>query len=152
MIINTGRFGKITTEEQNIIQFQAGLLAFENLIKFTLLHISNNPAFKWLQSIDAPEVAFLVADPFFFKEDFFLDLDHELTRELEVKKPEDVLIYTTVTVPDGNFKLATTNLIGPLVINNSSKRGKQVILERGDLSIKYPLFPYYKLAKVSNGG
>ncbi|MGI6413494.1 MAG: flagellar assembly protein FliW [Syntrophomonadaceae bacterium] len=146
MVINTKRFGEIIAEEQEIIQFPAGLLAFENLVRFALLDISNNPVFKWLQSIEAPEIAFLLVDPFVFKRDYYLDLDPELTRELEIKRPEDVLVYTTVTIPEHDFKQATTNLVGPLVINRNSKRGKQVVLDKEGLAVKYPLFSDYRLS------
>ncbi|MDK2836210.1 MAG: FliW protein, partial [Thermosediminibacterales bacterium] len=63
------------------------------------------------------------------------------------------LVYTIVTVPQTGFRNATTNLIGPLVINIKKRKGRQIIVERDDLTIKYPLFlQNYVNKKTSSGG
>lgn len=141
MKVKTSRFGEIEVEEKNILDFKQGLLAFDHLRKFLLLDIPENPAFKWLQSLEDPEITFLLVDPFLIKTDYSLELADSLQDELQIEKEEDVLVYTTVTVPKSGFKDATTNLVGPIIINWKKKRGKQVILEQEGLSIKYPLFP-----------
>lgn len=154
MNIKTKRFGEIKVVKENILEFEQGLFAFEDLRSFVLLDIEKNPVFKWLQSIDNTDISFLLVDPFVVKKDYFIDLDDFLLEELEIENKEDVLIYTTVTVPRGVFKEATTNLLGPLVINWRRKKGKQVILERDDVGIKHPLFSpeNREMKKVSCGG
>jgi len=139
MIIETARFGQIEVDENNIIKFDAGLLAFEDLTRFILCDIGETPNFKWLQSIDNPQVAFLLVDPFVIKQDYYVDLNDELVEKLEVLAPEDVIIYTTVTIPKSGLKDATTNLVGPLVINWKNKQARQVICEADNNIIKYPL-------------
>ncbi len=152
MKIKTERFGELDVEEKDIYTFKKGLLAFEHLQKYVLIDIVENPAFKWLQPIDNPRVVFLLVDPFLVKKDYYVDIDDYLKTELEIEKQKDVLIYTIVTLPDTGFKDATTNLVGPLVLNIKKRKGKQIVLERDDLAIKYPLFPQKHAEKVSCGG
>ena len=140
MIIKTGRLGELVVEAQNIINFNPGLLGFENLTSFVLVDIAKIPNFKWLQSIENTELAFLLVDPFTIKSDYYMELNDEIIEKLEISIPEDVLVYTTVTVPNSGFKDATTNLVGPLIINWTQKKGKQIISERENNVIKYPLF------------
>ncbi|MBO8167956.1 MAG: flagellar assembly protein FliW [Thermoanaerobacteraceae bacterium] len=152
MELETKRFGKIQVAEEKILHFQNGLLGFEGLSKFVLLDIDENPAFKWLQSAEDMGLSFLLVDPFLVAKDYSVELDDDLLAELEIERQEDVLVYTIVTVPPSGFKDATTNLVGPLVINWRKNRAKQVVLEDESLAIKYPLFPEQDNKKVASSG
>lgn len=139
MIIKTARLGEIEFEEENIINFNPGLLAFEDLTNFVLVDIADIPNFKWLQSIENTELAFLLVDPFTVKNDYSIELNDEIIEKLDISVPEDVLVYTIVNVPKSGFKDATANLVGPLVMNWIKKKGKQIIFESESNMIKYPL-------------
>lgn len=139
MIIKTARLGELVVEAQDIINFNPGLLGFENLTSFVLVDIADIPNFKWLQSIENAELAFLLVDPFTIKKGYCVELNDDVAEKLDISAPEDVLVYTIVTVPKGGFKDATTNLVGPVIINWTKKKGKQIIFERDNNSIKYPL-------------
>lgn len=147
MMIQTARCGAIQVSENNIINFSPGLLAFEDLTRYVLLDITESPYFKWLQSLDNPELAFLLVDPFTVKNDYYVELNQPLKEKLGIKVPADVLIYTTVTVPKSGLKDATTNLMGPVIINCPARLGQQIILDRENDALKYPLVPkdYMKL-------
>jgi len=140
MIIETTRFGSMEIDEQKIIKFRPGLLAFEDLSDYALIDIAENRDFKWLQSIKEPDLSFLLVDPFIANPDYRVELQAEMMEKLNIAQAEDVLIYTIVTVPAGGFKESTTNLVGPLVINWREKKGVQVVLEKDGLDVKYPLF------------
>ena len=139
MIINTAKFGELVVEAQNIINFNPGLLGFENLTSFVLVNIAETDNFKWLQSIENTELAFLLVDPFTVKKGYCVELNDNILEKLEISIPEDVLVYTIVTVPKSGFKDATTNLVGPLIINWTKKKGKQIIFERDNNSTRHPL-------------
>lgn len=141
MMIKSARLGEIAAEEQNIIHFDSGILAFEDLTRFVLLDIPENLHFKWLQSVEDTDLTFLLVDPFTIKEDYYVELSDETAAELEISIPEEVLVYTIVTVPKTGLKDATTNLIGPLIINWTKKKAKQIIFEKPENMIKYPLLP-----------
>lgn len=139
MIIKTVRFGELDVAEQDIVEFNPGLLGFEKLTRYILMDIAEIPDFKWLQSIDEPNLAFLLVDPFTIKKSYCVELSDDVVNKLEIKEPEQVLVYTIVTVPKSGFKNATTNLVGPLIINWLRKKGKQIIFERDNNAIRYPL-------------
>lgn len=151
MKIKTPRFGQIAIQEASIINFEPGIMAFEHLNRFILLDIGENPNFKWLQSIDDLEVTFLLVDPFRIKNDYYIELSDEMVQKLDISIPQDVLVYTIVTVPESGLKNATTNLVGPLIINWTMKKAKQIIFENENSMIKYPLFTNYS-ENLSNGG
>jgi flagellar assembly factor FliW len=140
MIIETSRFGQLDIDPKDIVRFAPGLLAFEDQHEYVLINVEENPDFKWLQCVEVPELSFLLVDPFIANQDYRVELQAEMMDKLNISRPEDVFIYTIVTVPAGGFKEATTNLVGPLVINWREKKGQQVILEKDNLEVKYPLF------------
>jgi flagellar assembly factor FliW len=150
MKIETKKFGNFNINEKDIIIFKKGLLAFENSRKFVIININENPAFKWLQSVENTGIAFLLIDPFLVKTNYFLDIDDNIQKELEIENKEDVMVYTIVTVPQSGLKDATTNLAGPLVMNIKSKKGKQVVLENKNITTKYPLMNKRKKASCGD--
>jgi flagellar assembly factor FliW len=151
MIIRTARFGDLVVEEHDIIDFNPGLLGFEDLTRYILMDIADIPDFKWLQSVDNPHLAFLLVDPFTVKKGYCVELNDDVAAKLDILAPEHVLVYTIVTVPKNGFKNATTNLVGPVIINWLKKKGKQVVFERDNNSIKYPLMTSDS-KKVNYGG
>ncbi len=151
MIIKTARFGELVVAESDIVEFNPGLLGFEQLNRYILMDIAQSTDFKWLQSLDQPDLAFLLVDPFMIKPGYCVELNDEMAARLAIEEPEQVLVYTIVTVPASGFKHATTNLVGPLIINWLKKKGKQIIFERDNNSIRYPLINN-EFKKVNYGG
>lgn len=129
MKLNTKHFGQIEVDENSIITFPDGLLAFEDQKRFVII---NNPdeeiPFKWLQSIDNPDLAFVIINPFLFKKDYEFDIPQNIIEKLEIKEEKDVLVYSIVVVPEDITKM-TANLAGPIIINSKNRLGKQIILE-----------------------
>jgi flagellar assembly factor FliW len=151
MIIKTARFGELVIAEHDIVEFRPGLLGFEELTRYILMDIAETPDFKWLQSVDEPGLAFLLVDPFTVKKGYCVELNDDVAAKLEILEPEHVLVYTIVTVSKSGFKNATTNLVGPVIINWIKKKGKQIIFERDNNSIRYPLMSKDS-RKVNYGG
>ncbi|WP_129597506.1 flagellar assembly protein FliW [Anaerophilus nitritogenes] len=140
MILNTKHFGEIQIDEQKIIEFKDGIPGFENTKKYTII---TNPdeqiPFHWLQSLEEPELAFVITNPFLFKNNYEFNIPDQVIKELKIEKEEDVIIFTIVVVPD-DMKKMTMNLRGPLVINIKNKSGKQLLLDDGKYPLKYYLF------------
>jgi flagellar assembly factor FliW len=112
MKIKTLRFGELVIAERDIIEFSPGLLGFEDVTRYVLMDIAKIPDFKWLQSVDNPDLAFLLVDPFTVKKGYCVELSDDVAAKLEITAPEHVLVYTIVSVPKSGFKNATTNLVG----------------------------------------
>ncbi|HZO90471.1 MAG TPA: flagellar assembly protein FliW [Chthonomonadaceae bacterium] len=127
--VPTTRFGALEVEEDLIIRLPEGLIGFEACRQFVVVRSEERNAFRWLQSLDEPAVAFPVVEPGEFRPDYapvIADSDAEFL-ELTAETPK--LIFAIVTVPSHNPRAMTANLLGPLVINGLTRRGKQVIVQ-----------------------
>ena len=73
MILSTLRFGDIEIPDEKVLTFPAGLPGFGDLSQWCLLHSEGVDAVNWLQSLEDPTIALIIADP----EAFFFDYDVE---------------------------------------------------------------------------
>lgn len=123
MTIATKAFGEVDVDERQILEFPEGLIGFQKFKRYALLDAPQKPYF-YLQSMDLPELAFILVDPFLFRADYAVDVNDELSAALCLKSPEDALILCLVTVPPSGGAV-TANLMGPLVIGKASRLGAQ---------------------------
>ena len=137
MQLQTKKFGEITVNEEDILFFPEGLPGFEHVKKFTLLGRKGmDSLFFWLQSIDDPDLSFVVTDPFAALLDYFVDAEDSETEQLQLQKAEDVLTLAIVTVPE-NVKKTSINLKAPVLINLKNNIGKQIIMKNETFPVKY---------------
>ncbi len=122
------------------ITFKDGIPGFEEykLYQIELNEDTENPFHK-LQSLEEPELSFTIMDPFTVKKDYDFNLTDSTIAKLEIKDPEDIAVYSMVTIPDGDYKNMTTNLLAPIVINANNKLAKQIILSETDYSTKHKI-------------
>ncbi len=137
MLLNTKHFGQIEIDDKGIIDFPKGLPGFEDVKKFVLLaNDEEDSIFMWLQSVDNQDLAFVVIDPKLIKGDYEVDVQEEEVEELEIREESETIILSIVVVPEDLMNM-TANLKAPIIINNSNKKGKQVVLDCKDYSIKH---------------
>jgi len=137
MQLDTRHFGLIDIDEKGIIEFPEGLPGFEDVKKYVLLGSTDEDMiFRWLQSVDSPELAFVVIDPRLLVSNYEVDVDDSEVEILSIKDTEKVALYSIVVVPDDIAKM-TANLKAPLIINTENMKGKQVILDKSDYQIKH---------------
>ena len=125
MKVLTKAFGPVDVDERQKVTFPSGLFGFESIKEYVLVDAERQPFF-WLQSMEAEHIAFIIVNPFLFRQDYELDIDDELLKEIEITNPEDALIFSIVTIPPTGPM--TANLQGPLIINRKTRIGKQGIL------------------------
>jgi len=140
----TTRFGSIEVPEDKIIEFPWGIPGFENLKKFFLVPVNEAPFFTWLQSAEDPGVAFLLVDPFLFFEGYEVELTEDIKGDLKINDEKDVVIQAITNIPKTGLENATTNLVGPIIINVNQRLGRQVILQDTPYGVKHLLFPKKK--------
>lgn len=122
------------------IQFEKGLVGLEEYKKFDLKELEGNPVFNILESMDDKKVSFAVVSPSFVKEDYVVDdiSKERLMKSLGTDDKNDLIFLTIVSVnPD--IKKMTTNLRAPIAINRKNHLGEQIVLNKEEYSIKYPL-------------
>lgn len=120
------------------VQIPAGLLGFEKIKQYLLVSNPVEEPFRWLRVKDNPTLAFVVIEPFLAVPDYHPDIPETDIKFLGLKKPEDALLYSIVTLHP--HQRATINLKGPLVINRNTGIGKQVIVANAaNYSVHHPL-------------
>jgi flagellar assembly factor FliW len=137
MRVKTKAYGEIDADERQLVSFPAGLLGFEQFKDYILLDAPQKPFF-YLQSIDVPDLAFILIDPFLFRPDYSLDIDDDSLEEIDVARPEDVLVFSIVTVP-GEGGAVTANLMGPLIINKANRLAMQTVLGDSRWRVKHDI-------------
>lgn len=125
MEIITKTYGKVEIHEKQQVNFPKGLLGFSEFTLYAIID-SSQPPFYHLQSLEDPNLSFIILSPDVFRPDFTLDIDPQELDDLEWEENEELLVMAIVTIPrDG--KPMTANLQGPLVMNRNKRIGKQVI-------------------------
>ena len=137
MIIETKHLGSLEVAEEKVITFPQGLYAFEDKKRYVLLENEDpeNPLW-WLQSLDDPNLAFVLINPFLFKPDYEFELSSEDVTELALHNPEEAVVFCLVVIPP-EIKKMTANLLAPLVINARLKKGKQLVLLQKNYTTKH---------------
>ena len=118
----------IVYSKNDIITFPAGLPGFEKNREFVLVSVPDYAPFEWLVCIDGSPLRFAVINPLLFRPDYTPQIIKEQLADLEIQKPEDVLLYAIVTIQENPLE-STANLVGPIIINKIRRLGKQVIVE-----------------------
>ncbi|MGE4284122.1 MAG: flagellar assembly protein FliW [Clostridia bacterium] len=137
MQLNTRHFGLIEINEEDIIDFPEGLPGFEDVKKFIIINsYDENSPFQWLQSIDNPELAFVIIDPRLIKNEYIVDVDTAEVEILNITDVNKVLIYSIIVVPEDITKM-TANLKAPVIINTENNKGKQVVMENNEYTLRY---------------
>ncbi|SNZ05142.1 flagellar assembly factor FliW [Terribacillus aidingensis] len=137
MNIKTKYFGGMSVDEKAVIRFDKGIPGFPEEKTFILIDFPENPLFQILQSTVTVHVAFIVASPYHFHQDYAFDLSEQTKAELVITKPEQVKILSILTLRNP-FSNSTINLQAPLVINTDALKGQQIILSDG-FSTRNPL-------------
>ncbi|MEN1967319.1 flagellar assembly protein FliW [Lentibacillus sp. N15] len=140
MNIQTKYFGEIEVEESKRIQFPAGLPGFLEETEFMLLDLPGNSVFQLLQSLKTPTTAFVVTNPHHFYKEYTVNLDDSIIEALRITNEQDVAILVIVTLASP-LEQSTLNLKAPVVINVTSRYGKQYILNTTDYSSKAVITP-----------
>lgn len=114
--------------QEAIINFPSGVPAFEDANNFTLICNEDIKPFLYLKSLEIEELGFVCIDPFLICKDYLLKISAVDLSHLQLKDPQDALVFCFVTVkPDP--KENTANLLAPVIINIKTRIGRQVILE-----------------------
>jgi flagellar assembly factor FliW len=136
MKISTTRFGDIEVDDSNVITVLGGIIGFENYYRFVILDFLKDSQFRWLQSLNDPEVAFVICDPWYFFKDYNFELSDENQNELEIESLDDIIAVAISTIP-ADITKTTLNLISPIIINLKKMIGKQVILYNSSYSTNH---------------
>ena len=128
LTLHTDRFGEVRVDADKVIDLPDGLVGFVTLTRCVLLPVDDDGLFFWLQAVDDPALAFLVVTPWPLFDDYVLELTDADQDALELRDPGDAMVFCLLTSHDNPRRL-TANLLGPIVLNQRLRRGRQVVLD-----------------------
>jgi flagellar assembly factor FliW len=140
--IKTTRFGTIEIEKEKMIKMPFGMLGFPDKKKFIILQHKENSPFFWYQSLDDPELAFVITNPFLFIPDYKVDLEATL-KEMSWNGDGNnryLDLFIVVNIPRGMPHKMTGNFIGPILVNEKVYQAVQIVLSNSPYTHKFPLF------------
>jgi len=131
------RFGEIEYQPENLLHFPEGMIGFENLRDFIVMPNEKEGPLFWIQSVDDPQVAFVMTDPSNFFPDYKVAATPAERTKLGIGEEDEVYSLSVVTVPPD--RKLTLNLMAPVLYAPSSNRALQTILEKSPYSTRHPL-------------
>lgn len=149
MVINTSRFGRVELKDEDVLTFPEGLLGFADLRKFILLDDPSDEIFAWLQSCENAAIAFPVLEPELFAENFKVNLTKSDLESLALPNSAQARFFTIVTIPEDPTQM-TANMKAPIVVNATSRKARQCVLQDNHLAIREPIFAKLQQRVVAN--
>ena len=129
MEYKTARFGTINVDSRSVIELRGYIFGFEGLSKFTILpHRDGTSPFSWLQSLENPEIVFVICSPKRFIPDYNPEMDLKIKESLAIESTDEISIYNLVRFLDGGRR-PIVNLRAPLFYNITKGLALQAILD-----------------------
>jgi flagellar assembly factor FliW len=147
MQVRTNRLGHeetIEVSDDQVFTFSPPLGGFEALERFALIVDEESPV-EWLQSLDDPEVAFALLEPFLFEPDYAFELPDADAAELGMEGPEDAFVRCVLTLREDPDEI-TANMVAPLVFSPGSQLVRQIILQDSGHPLRRPILSSIALA------
>jgi len=129
--VESRRFGAFEVPRDRILEMPQGLVGFARMRRFVVLDHRPGSPFKWLLSLDDPELAFAVADPTDLVAGYVPPV--ELASRILACAADDLALFVLVTIPRDPTAM-TVNLMAPVAVDVRTRRARQLVLEDG----RYP--------------
>ncbi|TBV79173.1 MAG: hypothetical protein EYX74_07410 [Desulfobulbaceae bacterium] len=138
--VKTSRFGEIAVDPDKVISMSSALPGFPEARRFVLRQHDHKSPFMWLQSLDNPDLAFIVIQAGQLVADYQPQLPLAGIRELGASVGSELEILLILAIPHGKPQEMTANLLGPMVINWATRMAKQVLLDPQKYDARWPVF------------
>ncbi len=125
----TRLFGTLAYDPSDTITFPDGLPGFPEVRSFALLATPVEPL-VWLQSLECPELAFLLVSP--------EGAGASVSVVPETCRRQGLFAAAVVTLPGPGGGSATANLKAPVVIDRTARTGRQMILPESPFGTAHP--------------
>jgi flagellar assembly factor FliW len=124
--------------KDSILRFEEGLIGLSECKDFVLMETEDLSPFRLLQSIEKPDIGFLVVEPQAVMRDYYTIVPQREWETVRLTNPADYLAFV-ICVIGSKPSESTGNFQAPLIINHRKMIGKQVILTDCGLSVRQPL-------------
>ena len=140
LTVSTSRFGELTVSPDKVIRMTSPFLGFPDSKNFMLKPHGEESPFMWLQSLEDPDLAFVVIQAAVIVPEYKPNIPNYVKQELKAGIDDQLEILLILTVPKNDLKKITANLLGPLVINPNQRLAKQVLQDPTNHDACWPIF------------
>ena len=124
------QFGELEFDEEHVVEFREGPVGFEDYRRFVIVADKDSEPFRWLISIESPELSFPLLDPSLL-----------LPEYAAAKIPSQEREVWVIAALHDDVKKSSVNLRSPIVIDVRTRAAEQVILDDDTLPFQFPLVP-----------
>ncbi len=150
MIVKTSRFGDKEVPDEALLTFPEGVIGFRDAKRFVMFECSDDGMFKWLQSCDKPDLAFVICEATVVVSNYQILIGEKERQILKLDRPEDAVVCLILVIPKDPME-ATANLLGPLVMNTETRLGMQIVVVNPQYTTRYRLFKDPNAPKQDEG-
>jgi flagellar assembly factor FliW len=136
--VRSRRFGSFEVPETTVLHFVQGIVGFPQLRRYVVLDHRPGSPFKWLLSLDDPELAFAVANPGELVAGYHPPL--EFAARLLGTDPAAIALFVIVTIPSDPTRM-TVNLMAPVVVDLRTRAARQIVLDDPRCPPDHPIVP-----------
>ena len=122
-----------------ILRFPEGLIGFSECRNFVLIEEEDIAPFRRLQSTDRVDVGFFVLDPEYVRTNFISLVSERDWESVGLDDPDSKRVLVICWL-GSTLARSSGNLQAPLIINDATRTGRQVILGEEYISCRHPLF------------
>jgi flagellar assembly factor FliW len=134
--LHSTRFGRLEIPEEAVLEFPTGLIGLAGS-HYALLARDDDATFVWLHSMDDPQLAIPVTNPWRFFSTYEVELSDEEAARIGIDDATATSVYVTVRAAE-SLEDFCANLAAPILIADG--RGHQVINQAPDAPVRAPLF------------
>ena len=142
-MLKTSRFGEIEVAEDQRLTVVGGMLGFMGLTRYALYQPEALGIFRWLQSEEVPELAFVVCDPRAILPSYHIEVPREELACIRLEDPAQAEILVILTYPQDPRRM-TANLMGPVIVNGAGRLARQVVVSDTEYATSYKIFPHLR--------
>ena len=135
--LQTENFGELTYEESEILHFPSGLPGYPDDNQFLLIEMEDTrQTFFWLQSVDDGDTCFPIMDVSKALPDYDPSIETSYLEELGDINNTDFTVYNIAVIPD-DLSQTRVNLRAPVVINMTTRTGKQLVCNNEEYAVRH---------------
>ena len=121
-----------------VIELVRPMPGFPERRRFALVQLDDDGVLCSMTSLDEPDLRFLVVPPGRFFPDYAPEVEDDVLEDLEIESEDDVLLLVVLNA-GGSLATTTANLAAPVLVNPTTRRGGQIVLDRPGLPVAAPL-------------
>jgi flagellar assembly factor FliW len=136
LTMQSTRFGEMDISPESVLEFPTGLIGLGGS-RYALLARSEDSAFIWLHSLEDPDLAIPVTNPWRFFSSYEVELSDEEADRIGITDADQTSVYVTVRAAP-TLEDFSANLRAPILVAHG--KGHQVINQAPESPVRAPLF------------